>query len=47
MFAVLVIDDEPMMSDSLAATLVEKVAVDTAASGAEAIDLFDAARIIW
>src|SRR5205814_4176228 len=39
---VLVVDDEPMMSDSLRQHLVEEgYAVDTAASGAEAIDLFD------
>src|SRR3989449_5385654 len=39
---VLVVDDEPMMSDSLRQHLVgEGYAVDTAASGAEAIDLFD------
>src|SRR5581483_5958580 len=37
---ILVIDDEPMMSDSLRQHLVEEgYAVDTAASGAEAIDL--------
>src|SRR5712675_1453232 len=39
---VLVVDDEPMMSDSLRQHLVEEgYTVDTAASGAEAIDLFD------
>src|SRR5229473_284104 len=39
---VLVVDDEPMMSDSLRQHLGEEgYAVDTAASGAEAIDLFD------
>src|ERR1044072_4736744 len=39
---ILVVDDEPMMSDSLRQHLVEEgYAVDTAASGAEAIDLFD------
>src|SRR6267142_2659260 len=39
---ILVIDDEPMMSDSLRQHLVnEGYSVDTAASGAEAIDLFD------
>src|SRR5213075_1397177 len=39
---ILVIDDEPMMSDSLKRHLAEEgYAVDTAASGAEAIDLFD------
>src|SRR6202163_363210 len=39
---VLVVDDEPMMSDSLRQHLVDEgYAVDTAASGAEAIDLFD------
>jgi len=39
---VLVVDDEPMMSDSLRQHLAEEgYAVDTAASGAEAIDLFD------
>jgi DNA-binding NtrC family response regulator len=40
---ILVVDDEPMMSDSLRQHLAEEgYAVDTAASGAEAIDLFDA-----
>src|SRR6202045_1034313 len=39
---VLVIDDEPMMSDSLRQHLSDEgYSVDTAASGAEAIDLFD------
>src|SRR5712671_5297276 len=39
---VLVVDDEPMMSDSLRQHLADEgYAVDTAASGAEAIDLFD------
>src|SRR6266852_1084156 len=39
---ILVVDDEPMMSDSLRQHLVEEgYAVDTAASGADAIDLFD------
>src|SRR5712675_1847467 len=39
---VLVVDDEPMMSDSLRQHLVEEgYTVDTAASGGEAIDLFD------
>src|SRR3981081_4345037 len=39
---VLVVDDEPMMSDSLRQHLSEEgYSVDTAASGAEAIDLFD------
>lgn len=39
---VLVVDDEPMMSDSLRQHLAEEgYAVDTAASGSEAIDLFD------
>src|SRR5712692_10963866 len=39
---ILVIDDEPMMADSLSQHLGEEgYAVDTAASGAEAIDLFD------
>jgi len=39
---ILVVDDEPMMSDSLRQHLAEEgYAVDTAASGAEAIDLFD------
>ena len=39
---VLVVDDEPMMSDSLRQHLAEEgYSVDTAASGAEAIDLFD------
>src|ERR1700737_1873458 len=39
---ILVVDDEPMRSDSLRQHLVEEgYAVDTAASGTEAIDLFD------
>ena len=39
---ILVVDDEPMMADSLRQNLVEEgYVVDTAASGAEAIDLFD------
>src|SRR6202171_6074553 len=39
---VLVVDDEPMMSDSLRQHLADEgYAVETAASGAEAIDLFD------
>src|SRR5205807_9271512 len=39
---ILVVDDEPMMSDSLRQHLVDEgYSVDTAASGAEAIDLFD------
>src|SRR3979409_974110 len=39
---VLVVDDEPMMSDSLRQHLADEgYAVDIAASGAEAIDLFD------
>src|SRR3989440_7599773 len=39
---ILVVDAEPMMSDSLRQLLVDEgYAVDTAASGAEAIDLFD------
>ncbi len=39
---VLVIDDEPMMADSLKQNLAEEgYTVDTAASGAEAIELFD------
>src|SRR5213082_16153 len=39
---ILVVDDEPMMSDSLRRHLEEEgYAVDTAASGAEAIDFFD------
>src|SRR5438094_5532623 len=38
---ILVVDDEPMMSDSLRQHLVDEgYSVDTAASGAEAIDLF-------
>ncbi len=38
---ILVIDDEPMMSDSLKQNLVEEgYTVDTAATGAEAIDPF-------
>src|SRR5256886_9017685 len=39
---ILVVDDEPMMSDSLRRHLEEEgYAVDTAATGAQAIDLFD------
>ena len=39
---ILVVDDEPMMADSLKQNLVEEgYAVDTAATGAEAIELFD------
>src|SRR5256886_2182665 len=39
---VLVVDDEPMMSDSLRQHLAEEgYTVDTAATGTEAIDLFD------
>src|SRR5260370_22066174 len=39
---ILVVDDEPMMTDSMRQHLVEEgYTVDTAASGAEAIDLFD------
>src|SRR6266576_2935940 len=39
---VLVVDDEPMMTDSLKRHLADEgYAVDTAASGAEAIDMFD------
>jgi DNA-binding response OmpR family regulator len=39
---ILVVDDEPMMSDSLKQHLVgEGYNVDTAASGGEAIDMFD------
>src|ERR1051326_157469 len=39
---ILVVDDEPMMSDSLRQHLTnEGYTIDTAASGAEAIDLFD------
>src|SRR6266404_1159993 len=39
---ILVVDDEPLMSDSLRRNLAEEsYSVDTAASGAEAIDLFD------
>src|SRR5712691_11436502 len=39
---ILVVDDEPMMSDSLRQHLIDEgYTVDTAASGAEAIDLFD------
>src|SRR5436305_12099703 len=39
---ILVVDDEPMMSDSLRRHLEEEgYAIDTAATGAEAIDLFD------
>ena len=39
---ILVVDDEPMMSDSLRRHLEEEgYAIDTAATGAQAIDLFD------
>lgn len=39
---ILIIDDEPMMADSLKQNLMEEgYAVDTAATGAEAIELFD------
>src|SRR5438046_10432522 len=39
---ILVVDDEPMMSDSLRQHLADEgYAVDIASSGAEAIDLFD------
>lgn len=39
---ILVIDDEPMMADSLKQNLAEEgYTVDTAATGAEAIELFD------
>ena len=39
---ILVVDDEPMMSDSLRQHLTDEgYAVDTASSGTEAIDLFD------
>src|SRR5258708_39015280 len=39
---ILVVDDEPTMTDSMRQHLVEEgYTVDTAASGAEAIDLFD------
>src|SRR5215813_3608672 len=39
---ILVVDDEPMMTDSLRQHLADEgYAVDTAANGAEAIDLFD------
>ena len=39
---ILVVDDEPMMADSLKKNLVEEgYSVDTAATGAEAIELFD------
>jgi DNA-binding NtrC family response regulator len=39
---ILVVDDEPMMSYSLKQNLVEEgYTVDTAASGGEAIDMFD------
>ena len=39
---ILVLDDEPMMTDSLKQNLVEEgYTVDTASSGAEAIELFD------
>ena len=39
---ILVVDDEPMMADSLKQNLMEEgFSVDTAASGAEAIELFD------
>jgi len=39
---ILVVDDEPMMADSLKQNLMEEgFSVDTAATGAEAIELFD------
>ena len=39
---ILVVDDEPLMSDSLRQHLADEgYAVDIASSGAEAIDLFD------
>ena len=39
---ILVIDDEPVMADSLRTNLIDEgYAVDTAATGAEAIELFD------
>lgn len=39
---ILVVDDEPMMADSLKQNLMEEgYSVDTAATGAEAIELFD------
>ena len=39
---ILVVDDEPMMADSLRQNLAEEgYTVDTAANGAEAIELFD------
>jgi two-component system, NtrC family, response regulator AtoC len=39
---ILVIDDEPVMADSLRTNLIEEgYSVDTAATGAEAIELFD------
>lgn len=38
---ILVVDDEPMMADSLKQNLAEDYTVDTAATGAEAIELFD------
>ncbi|MCA1574633.1 MAG: sigma-54 dependent transcriptional regulator [Acidobacteria bacterium] len=39
---ILVVDDEPMMADSLKQNLLEEgFSVDTAATGAEAIELFD------
>ena len=39
---ILVIDDEPMMSDSLRQHLIDEgYTVDTAATASEAIDLFD------
>jgi CheY-like chemotaxis protein len=41
---ILVIDDEPMMADSLKQNLIEEgYTVDTAATGAEAIELLIAA----
>ena len=39
---ILVVDDEPTMADSLKQNLIEEgYSVDTAATGAEAIELFD------
>ena len=39
---ILVVDDEPMMTDSLKQNLVEEgFTVDTALNGAEAVEVFD------
>ena len=45
---ILVVDDEPMMADSLRQNFIEEgYSVDTAATSAAAIELFDQAVITW